>query len=179
MKPVATTPGWIIAVFGSGRHPNGPWSHEAGRAVAESGAHLLTGGGQGVMAAAARAYVEYSGSRGTSLGIIPGQWNESGYLPQKGYPNPWVELAVFTHLDGSGGPQGQFSRNRINTLTAHGAIILPGGEGTRAEVRLFRELNKPMVFYGPEDEWERLSQKPPRCSGLEALRQWLQDLEPK
>ena len=108
---------------------------------------------------------------------FPDAKEKLGYQPKSGYPNLWVEIPIYTHLEGKEGPLGRDSRNHINTLTAHGAIILPGGEGTLAEVNLFESLEKPMIFFGPEKEWKQMGQRQPRCADLEALRQWLQSVE--
>jgi hypothetical protein len=57
--------------------------------------------------------------------IIPRSLSGDG--PKEGYPNPWVEVPILTHLAGHLGPEGADSRNAINVLSAHRIIALPGG----------------------------------------------------
>jgi hypothetical protein len=56
-----------------------------------------------------------------------------------------VEIPILTHLAGRLGPDGADSRNAINVLTAWKILVLPGGSGTRAEVRLARRHGKPIL----------------------------------
>jgi len=66
-------------------------------------------------------------------------------------PNPWVEVPIRTHLPLSGvdGTDPR-SRNHINVLTADVVVALPGGDGTRSEVRLALRYGRPVVaFLGP------------------------------
>ena len=65
-----------------------------------------------------------------------------------GYPNPWVEIPIHTHLPLSG-VQGteRASRNHINVLTADVVVALPGGHGTISEVRLAVRYHKPLVAF--------------------------------
>jgi hypothetical protein len=54
-----------------------------------------------------------------------------------GYPNPWVEIPVYTHLPVSGmGGLDASSRNHINILTSDVIVALPGSAGTWSEVML-------------------------------------------
>jgi predicted Rossmann-fold nucleotide-binding protein len=47
-------------------------AREVGKLVASLDAHLLTGGGQGLMSVVAQAFVDYPGPRnGLSIGVIP------------------------------------------------------------------------------------------------------------
>jgi len=126
----------IVAVIGSGDpdHGNPDLSAAIGRLIAEMGFHLLTGGGRGVMADACRGFTSVPDRAGLALGIIPR--TAAGDEAKEGYPNPWVELPILTHLAGRLGPDGEDSRNPINVLTAWRIIALPGSEGTRAEIRL-------------------------------------------
>jgi hypothetical protein len=64
---------------------------------------------------------------------------------KEGYPNPWVEFPIHTHLAGRPGPDGEDSRNPINVLTAWKIIALPGSEGTRAEIRLAVRYGRPVL----------------------------------
>lgn len=132
----------IVAVIGSGApgHGNPDLSESIGRLIAEMGFHLLTGGGRGVMADACRGFTSVPGRAGLTLGIIP----RSATGDEEGYPNPWVELPIRTHLAGRLGPDGEDSRNPINVLTAWKIIALPGSEGTRAEIRLAMRYGRPV-----------------------------------
>jgi uncharacterized protein (TIGR00725 family) len=135
----------IVAVIGSGDpdHGNPDLSEAIGRLIAEMGFHLLTGGGRGVMADASRGFTSVPDRAGLTLGIIPR--SATGDEEKEGYPNPWVELPIRTHLAGHLGPDGEDSRNPINVLTAWKIIALPGSEGTRAEIRLAARYGRPVL----------------------------------
>ena len=135
----------IVTVIGSGdpEHGHGELAAAVGRLIAEMGFHLLTGGGFGVMSDACRGFASVAGRRGVSIGIIPR--SPEGEEPQAGYPNPWVEIPIRTHLAGRLGPDGADSRNAINVLSAWKIIALPGREGTRAEIRLARRHGKKIL----------------------------------
>src|ERR1700681_3303426 len=135
----------IVAVIGSGDpdHGNPDLSEAIGGLIAEMGFHLLTGGGRGVMADACRGFTSVPDRAGLTLGIIPRSL--TGDEAEEGYPTPWVELPIRTHLAGRLGPDGEDSRNPINILTAWRIIALPGSEGTRAEIRLAVRYGRPLL----------------------------------
>jgi predicted Rossmann-fold nucleotide-binding protein len=148
-----------VAVIGSGKTAD-PCCEEIGRLVAGLGVDLLTGGGRGVMEAVSRAFVEASPRRGISIGVIPAtvepltaieqrQDADVRYRPPDGYPNPWIELAIYTHLPDSG-REGTLrsSRNHINVLSADAIVALPGDEGTESEMWLAVHYGVPIVVYG-------------------------------
>ena len=144
----------IVTVIGSGDpdHGHADFAAAAGRLVAEMGFHLLTGGGLGVMRDACRGFASVAGRRGVSIGVIPR--SPDGEEPKAGYPNPWVEIPIFTHLAGRLGPDGADSRNAINVLSAWKIVALPGREGTRAEIRLARRYGKPVLALLDADRLE-------------------------
>lgn len=135
----------IVTVIGSGdpEHGHADLAAAVGRLIAEMGFHLLTGGGSGVMGDACRGFASVAGRRGASIGVIPR--SPEGEEPKAGYPNPWVEIPILTHLAGRLGPDGADSRNAINVLSAWKIIALPGREGTRAEIRLARRHGRPIL----------------------------------
>jgi uncharacterized protein (TIGR00725 family) len=139
MQPTHRRP--LVAVIGSGMlHDHSELAEAVGRLVAEMGFHLLTGGGLGVMQDACRGFVSVGGRAGLSIGIIPRALDGDG--PKPGYPNPWVEVPIFTHLPGAGGPDAPDSRNPINVLSADRILALPGGVGTLAETGLAAKHGK-------------------------------------
>ena len=142
--------------MGSGREPHTARAHRVGVWLARAGYHLLTGGGGGVMAAVTEAFVGVPGRSGQAIGILPGAAGpepaepgaaEPGAAPP-GYPNPWVEIAIRTHL-GARGARGSEtdSRNHLNVLTPDAIVVLPGGEGTASEARLAVRYGRPAVAY--------------------------------
>ena len=149
----------VVTVIGSGRSAD-PCCAEVGRLIATLGFDLLTGAGRGVMEAVSRAFYETSPREGVVIGIVPAQvqgierleQRASGdvvYEPPPGYPNEWVELAIYTHLPDSG-PEGTLrsSRNHINVLSADAIVALPGREGTESEIWLATQYGVPIVAYG-------------------------------
>ena len=149
----------VVAVIGSGLRAD-PCCGELGRRLAAAGYHLLTGAGGGVMAAVSRAFHETSPRAGLVLGIVPGSVRglerledrtatSATYEPPAGYPNPWVELPVYTHLPDSG-ERGTLrsSRNHVNVLSADAVVALPGSAGTAAEVWLALRYGVPIVAFG-------------------------------
>lgn len=142
MKPLHRRP--LVAVIGSGTlHDHSDLAEAVGRLVAEMGFHLLTGGGLGVMQDACRGFASVDDRAGLSIGIIPRALDEAG--PKPGYPNPWVEVPIYTHLSGAGGPDAPDSRNPINVLSAARILVLPGGAGTLAETGLAVRHGKPIL----------------------------------
>jgi hypothetical protein len=134
-----------------------------GQLVAELGCTLITGGGQGGMASVAQGFCETPYRVGQSIGVIPGSidWSQSKqlgeigalrYSPKHNYPNPWIEVPIFTHQS-SGDPKSELSSNIINVASADIVITLAGDKGTQAEVELALELpNKPVFVLLAEGE---------------------------
>jgi uncharacterized protein (TIGR00725 family) len=137
-----------VGVLGSGSDEHEEQARGVGELLADLGVNLLTGGGRGVMAAASRAFVRRPRRRGICIGIIPCAGEADRATPKPGYPNAFVELAIYTHLPYSG-EQGthDLSRNHINVLSCAALVALPGGPGTAAEVSLAVQYGKPLIAY--------------------------------
>jgi uncharacterized protein (TIGR00725 family) len=166
---------------GTAEHPRR--STRLGRWLAERGVHLLTGGGGGVMAAVSRAFHEVPGRRGLVLGILPA--GERDGEPRPGYPNPWVEVPIRTHLPLSGERGGEpLSRNHVNVLTSDVIVALPGGAGTASEVLLAGDYGRPLIaFLESADEIPGLPDGIEARSSFEDVRRFvdlhLPALEPR
>ena len=136
----------IVGVMGSGAQGHNDLAAPLGRAIAENGWHLLTGGGAGTMTATSRAFAETPDRLGLCIGVLPGA--EDGGGSPDGYPNPWVEIVIRTHLPLSGEVgTGPHSRNHINVLSADAVIALPGSAGTRSEIELALRYGRPLALY--------------------------------
>jgi len=166
----------IIGVFGSGKEDHAERVIPLARWIAEAGFDLLTGAGSGVMRAAADAFVQVEGRRGISIGVVPGSVHDGDYEPRSGYPNPGVELAIYTHLPLSG-EQGTdpLSRNHINVLTPNALVALPGGAGTVAEAALALRYGKPIILFGPPESFRRFSPDLERTDSLERVAEFILD----
>ena len=138
-----------VGVVGSGTLEHDDEARPVGELLADLGVNLLTGGGSGVMRAVSRAFIQRGGGRGICIGIIPCASEADRSTPKPGYPNEFVELAIYTHLPYSG-QQGtdDLSRNHINVLSADVIIALPGDAGTESEMWLAVRYGVPTVAYG-------------------------------
>jgi uncharacterized protein (TIGR00725 family) len=90
-------------------------AESVGRLLAERGAVVVTGGREGVAAAASRGAVE---AGGLTVGILPGR--------DRSEANPWVRVAVPTGLGET--------RNALVVMGADAAIAFPGAYGTLSEM---------------------------------------------
>jgi uncharacterized protein (TIGR00725 family) len=138
--------------MGSGSESHRARASALGRWLAALGVHLLTGGGGGVMSAVSQAFCEVPERRGLVIGVLPGDERAfepaSTVAPPLGYPNPWVEIPISTHLPFSG-RRGlhPLSRNHINVLSSTVLVALPGGAGTASEVALALRYHRPVIAY--------------------------------
>jgi predicted Rossmann-fold nucleotide-binding protein len=164
----------LIGVMGSGTEEYRDWVVPLARWIAESGYDLLTGAGQGVMKAAAEAFVAVPGRRGLSVGIVPGEVVDGVYRPKAGYPNGNIELPIFTHLPLSG-ERGKdpMSRNHLNVLSAQALVVLPGEAGTLSEAELALRYRKPVLLFGPSRALHRFPEQLERTDSLERVCEWL------
>ena len=138
----------IVGVMGSGREAHRPRAQQVGTWLAQYGYHLLTGGGRGVMEAVSEAFCRVQSREGLVLAVIPCAAGDPLCRPIPGYPNPWVEIPIFTHLDSRGKHGGKtMSRNHINVLSSDVVIALPGGGGTSSEIRLALQYRRPLIAY--------------------------------
>ena len=138
----------VIGVMGSGVDRHDTLAGAVGTWIARQGFHLLTGGGEGVMAAVGEAFAAVGDRRGLVIGVLPNAEDDQRCRAPAGYPNRWVELAIRTHLPLSGAcGTSPRSRNHINVLTADVVIALPGGPGTSSEVRLAVRYARPCVAF--------------------------------
>src|SRR5262245_25652645 len=90
----------VVGVMGSGDTEHADKAEPLGRWLAAERVHLLTGAGQGVMAAVSRAFHSTPGRAGLVVGVAP--CGDPPDSPRAGYPNQWVELVIRTHLPLSG-----------------------------------------------------------------------------
>ncbi|AEV15407.1 MAG: TIGR00730 family Rossman fold protein [Thermus sp.] len=110
----------LVSVFGSARfgegHPAYALGYRLGRALAEAGYGVVTGGGGGVMEAANRGAFE---AGGVSVGL-------NIELPHEQKPNPYQTHALsFRYF---------FVRKVLFVRYAHAFVFLPGGLGTLDEL---------------------------------------------
>ena len=139
-----------VGVIGSSIEEHDELARAVGRLLAELGVNLLTGGGRGVMRSVSRAFTQTRRERGISIGVIPCLSERERGRPKPGYPNEFVELAIYTHLPYSGeSGKEDLSRNHINILSCAAIVALPGREGTASEVSLAIDYNKPVIVYAP------------------------------
>jgi uncharacterized protein (TIGR00725 family) len=139
----------IVGVMGSGLDAHAREAAALGRWLAEEGVHLLTGGGGGVMAAVSRAFHETPGRRGLVIGVLPA--GDAPGTPKDGYPNPWVEVPILTHLPSTGARGADTtSRNHVNVLSSDVLVAMPGAAGTLSEVELALRYGRPIIAYVAE-----------------------------
>jgi uncharacterized protein (TIGR00725 family) len=138
----------VVGVLGSGREEHRELAVPLGRWLAGAGVHLLTGAGGGVMGAVSESFAAVSPRAGAVIGIVPGLADARGHEAPSGYPNPWTEIAIFTHLPlrGSRGTE-PLSRNHVNVLSSDVLVALPGGAGTASEIALALRYGKPIVAW--------------------------------
>lgn len=110
----------VVTVFGSARfkegHPYYEQAREMGRALAEAGYCVMTGGGPGIMEAANRGAQE---GGGLSIGV-------NIHLPREQQPNPYVDrYMMFEHF---------FVRKVMMVKFSCAFIVCPGGFGTFDEI---------------------------------------------
>lgn len=159
--------------MGSGLDAHRELAEPLGRWLAGEGVHLLTGGGQGVMAAVSRAFAETPNRQGLVIGVLP--LGDDPPYAKDGYPNEWVEIPIRTHLPFSG-PRGQdkMSRNHINILTADVVIALPGGDGTVSEIMLALNYGKAVIAYvAGEDDIPGLPAAVPTTENLDEVKSFV------
>jgi uncharacterized protein (TIGR00725 family) len=153
---------------------------DVGRLVARLGAHLLTGGGQGQMAAVSRGFVRSELRSGLCIGILPSK-EKGSQEPPEGYPNEYVELPIYTHLWQRGAEGAEVgSRHSINVMSSTAVVVLYGNEGTVWEARLARQWGKPVALFMAEatrqlpdaDKLMAVFDEPP-LSTLAELEHWL------
>ena len=167
----------IVGVLGSGSEPHEEKAKPLGEWLAREGVHLLTGGGGGVMEAVSRAFRGIPDRKGLVIGIIPGDATDTGYAPKPGYPNPWVEIPIRTHLP-KRGVEGTdpLSRNHLNVLTADVLVALPGSAGTASEVELALRYGRPVIAYlKTRDEIPNLPDKVEVALDIEAVKAFVRD----
>lgn len=125
------------------------------------------------MSAVSRAFCEVPDRRGRVIGVLPGE--EGSARSKPGYPNPWVEIPIYTHLVFSGkSGQELLSRNHINVLSSDVVIALPGSAGTSSEVALAVSYQRPVVCYlESRDEIPGLPDEVPVCGDLEGIAQFV------
>ena len=137
-----------VSIFGSARTPEGTKVYEVaratGRAFAEAGFAVVTGGGPGVMEAANRGCKE---AGGLSVGF-------NIQLPFEQGLNPWCDLSLtFDHFH---------VRKVMFVKAAEGFVIFPGGFGTQDELweaLTLRQTGKigdfPIVLFD-SDYWDEM-----------------------
>ncbi len=102
------------------------------------------------MGAVSRGFFETKERAGLVIGILPASAPQR-VEPPTGYPNPFVEVPIRTHLHKSGTEGTELaSRNHINVLSSDVVIALEGSWGTHSEVALAVQYGRPVVAYLPD-----------------------------
>jgi predicted Rossmann-fold nucleotide-binding protein len=162
--------------MGSGTYAHEDLAAPLGRVLAGLPVHLLTGGGRGVMASVSKAFVETYPRRGLSLGVLPSDDEMALPTPPVGYPNPFVEIPIRTHLPRKAPPDAPLhTRNVINVLTADIIVFLPGSEGTRDELSHARLWGTPCILYLRDPQDLNLPAGTPICRRLDQVEAALMD----
>lgn len=124
-------PPFRVAVVGAGKATSGEVTRaeDLGRALAELGCAVITGGLGGVMAAASKGCRE---SGGLTVGFLPGTDPASG--------NPDLVFPLATGLGES--------RNALVVRTAEAVVAVGGEWGTLSEIALSKKMGRPVAALG-------------------------------
>jgi len=166
----------VVGVMGSSRDPHEHRAVPLGAWLATLDVHLLTGAGAATMTAVSRAFCATTDRRGLVIGVCPASDEEPG-TTRTGYPNPWVEIPIRTHLPLSG-PLGteDRSRNHINILTSDVVVALPGSDGTGSEVQLAVAYGRPVIaFIEDRGDIPGLPAVVPHADDLEVVKKFVLD----
>lgn len=121
---------YVAVIGGTAVVPSVEADAEAvGRLLAEAGAVVVTGGREGVAAAASRGA---AAAGGLAVGILPGRDRREA--------NPWVQIAVPTGL-------GEL-RNALVVMDADAVIAFPGSYGTLIEIAFSLHAGTKLVALG-------------------------------
>lgn len=167
--------------MGSGKKVHGDLAKELGAWIAEAGYNLLTGGGEGEMKAVSESFFNVEDRAGRVIGIIPGDASGGSYSRRLHYPNPFVEIPIFTHLPQTGYAGMQMgSRNHINILSSDIVVALPGTKGTSAEVCLAIRYGRPVIaLLGNRFKIPGLPPEVQVAQTVEEVAAWIETLTPK
>lgn len=104
------------------------------------------------MASVSRAFATAEGrGGGLVIGVLPCAAGRADEAPP-GYPNPWVEIEIRTHLNARAAQGASaMSRNHVNVLSSDVVVALPGGEGTASEIALAMRHGRPLALFGRDD----------------------------
>lgn len=166
----------IIGVMGSGKSEWAEWAEPLGAWIGENHFDLLTGAGKGVMLTVSRAFCAVPMRKGRSIGIVPTRYDSHyGFLPLDGYPNPYIEIPILTPLSRRepDAPADSLSRNHVNILTSDVVIALPGGVGTLDEIRLACLWRKPIICFGPPEQFAHIASEVKTSTLLEDIKQFV------
>ena len=167
----------IVGVMGSHEDAWEQYAEPVGRLLAERGFNLLTGAGDGVMTAVAKAFTEVEDREGVTIGVLPAVDYKGQKLDKELYPNPYIEIPMITPLSAKAQSDAMpFSRNLVNVMTSKALIILPGSHGTRNEVSLALLYDKPLVMFGPDHAFDKFPEEPLRADGIQHVEQFLDDV---
>lgn len=112
----------------------------------------------GVMRSVSEHFAATPGRRGLVIGVLPARADDPQCTPKPGYPNPYVEIVIRTHLPLSGDEgTAMMSRNHINVLSSDAIVVLPGSAGTVSEARLAQRYGRPIIGFLETDEMRTLS----------------------
>ena len=115
-------------------------AYDIGGEIARTGCWLLCGGLTGVMEAVAQGAKD---AGGITVGIIPKAVYEIKDNKMNEWPNPYIDLAIFTGLGGK--------RNQVIINSCDVVIALPGsnqqGHGTRSEIEYAMSKGVPIILH--------------------------------
>jgi uncharacterized protein (TIGR00725 family) len=138
MEKVSRKP--IVGVIGASSAPESTLTlaEAVGKAIGAEGWHLLTGGGGGVMRAAARGFSSADVTvRGVSIGVLPAEDADSA--------NEFVEVPLPTGIG--------LARNAIVARAAQALVAIGGCSGTLSEMALGWQFNRPIVALSVSGGW--------------------------
>jgi uncharacterized protein (TIGR00725 family) len=161
--------------MGSGSEEHRERAEALAEILAALPVNLLTGGGGGVMTSVSRAFAEHPGRQGLVIGVLPSREDDPLHRPKPGYPNPWVEVVIRTHLPYSGARgTDPLSRNHVNVLSSDAIVVLPGGAGTASEAALALSYRRPAIGFLEPGELPGLPEALPWTLDPERVRRFLE-----
>ncbi|MCB1651616.1 MAG: hypothetical protein KDI46_06140 [Alphaproteobacteria bacterium] len=167
----------IVGVMGSHENPWNEYAKPVGELLARRGFNLLTGAGDGVMTAVAKAFTDVDDRKGVAIGIKPAVDYMGERLSEIDYPNPYIEIPMITPLSAKAQNDVMpFSRNLVNVMSSKALIILPGSHGTQNEVSLGLMYQKPLILFGPDAAFASFPEEPLRADNITHVEQFLDDV---